>query len=273
MQRYKAEVEYVGTGYAGMQKQELYPTIQGAIEKALSEFTLGIVDVIDYCGRTDSGVHAFAQVIHFDIPIDSKTERNILLGINFFLRKNGERIALKNVEKVPENFHSRFWCHAREYKYYIYNALHRSPVFEGRMHYVERNIDVQKMQDSANFLLGTHDFSSFRTKGCQASSPIKTIDFIKIKKITQEIIEIHIGARSFLYRMVRNITGALIYSGIGKFEPEFIKEILEKKDISFLPYTAPACGLYFFKAHYKIYKKNNDENQESPMKSKEILQN
>ncbi len=250
MQRYKAVIEYVGKGYAGMQRQENVKTIQSVIEMALSQFTNGKSTTIDYCGRTDGGVHAFGQVIHFDVD-ENLPEMKVLMGINFFLYQNSEAVALKSVEKVTQTFHSRFSCIGREYKYYIYNGFIRSPIFEGKMHHVPNVMNIEKMQKASEILVGTHDFSSFRSKSCQALSPIKTVDFIKINKITQDIIEIHISARSFLYHMVRNITGALIYTGIGRIEVDFMREILEKKDITMLPFTAPACGLYFFIAHYQ----------------------
>lgn len=249
MQKYKGIVEYVGTNYCGMQRQESLATIQGAIEKALTQFTNGKSTQIDYCGRTDAGVHAFGQVIHFEVE-SLLSEEKVLLGINFFLNKNHEQVALKFVEKVDDTFHSRFSCVGREYKYYIYNSRIKSPIFEGKMHHVVPKIDILKMRESAKYLLGEHNFTSFRGKNCQALSPIRTVEFINITQIQEDIIEIHVGARSFLYRMVRNITGALIYAGIGKIQPEFVGEILEKKDRSALPYTAPACGLYFFKAKY-----------------------
>lgn len=232
-----------------MQRQENLATIQSAIEKALTQFTNGKSTQIDYCGRTDAGVHAFGQVIHFDVE-NLLEEEKVLLGINFFLNKNHEQVALKFVEKVESSFHSRFSCVGREYKYYIYNSRIKSPIFRGKMHHIVQKIDILKMRESAKCLIGEHDFTSFRGKNCQALSPIRTLEFITITQIQEETIEIHVGARSFLYRMVRNITGALIYAGIGKIQPEFVREILEKKDRSALPYTAPACGLYFFKAKY-----------------------
>ncbi len=232
-----------------MQRQETLATVQSAIEKALTQFTNGKSTQIDYCGRTDAGVHAFGQVIHFDVE-NLLEEEKVLLGINFFLNKNREQVALKAVEKVESSFHSRFSCVGREYKYYIYNSRIKSPVFEGKMHHVVPKIDISKMRESAKCLIGEHDFTSFRGKNCQALSPIRTLEFINITQIQEDIVEIHVGARSFLYRMVRNITGALIYAGIGKIQPESVREILEKKDRSALPYTAPACGLYFFKAKY-----------------------
>lgn len=249
MQKYKGVVEYVGTQYCGMQRQENLATVQGAIEKALAQFTNGKANHIDYCGRTDAGVHAFAQTIHFEVE-NSLSEEKVLLGINFFLNKNHEQVALKSVEKVDNAFHSRFSCIGREYKYYIYNSRIKSPVFDGKMHHVVPKLDISKMRESAKYLIGEHDFTSFRGKNCQALSPIRTLEFINITQIQEDVIEIHVGARSFLYRMVRNITGALIYAGTGKIQPEFVGEILEKKDRNALPYTAPACGLYFFKAKY-----------------------
>ena len=249
MQRYKGVIEYCGTNYAGMQRQDGLRTIQGAIENALQKFTGGVIKEIDYCGRTDAGVHAFEQVIHFDISA-TRNEDQILKGINFFLNVKNEEVVLKKLEKVGNNFHARFSCKGREYKYYIYNSPTKSPIFTGRMHHVPQKLDVSKMQKAIELLIGEHDFSSFRGKDCQALSPIKTVDFIKITQISQEILEIHVGAKSFLYRMVRNITGLLISIGMGKLELEDVQEIFEKRDISALPYTAPACGLYFFKAWY-----------------------
>ena len=249
MQKYKGIVEYVGTNYCGMQRQENLATVQSAIEKALTQFTNGKSTQIDYCGRTDAGVHAFGQVIHFEVE-NSLSKEKVLLGINFFLNKNREQVALKAVEKVHSSFHSRFSCVGREYKYYIYNSQIKSPIFEGKMHHVVPKIDILKMQESAQCLIGEHDFTSFRGKNCQALSPIRTLEFINTTQIQEDIIEIHVGARSFLYRMIRNITGALIYAGIGKIQPEFVREILAKRDRAVLPYTAPACGLYFFKAKY-----------------------
>ncbi len=249
MQRYKGIIEYCGTNYFGMQRQDGLKTIQGVIENALEKFTGGVVKEIDYCGRTDAGVHAFEQVIHFDVPT-TRNDDQILKGINFFLNIANEEVVLKKLEKVENNFHARFSCKGREYKYYIYNSPTKSPIFVGRMHHVSQKLDVSKMQKAAKLLVGEHDFSSFRGKDCQALSPIKTVDFIKITQISQEILEIHVGAKSFLYRMVRNITGLLISIGTGKLGIEDIEYIFEKKDISVLPYTAPACGLYFFKAWY-----------------------
>jgi len=249
MQRYKGIIEYCGTNYFGMQRQDGLKTVQEAMESALEKFTGGMVKEIDYCGRTDAGVHAFGQVIHFNIPT-TRNDDQILKGINFFLNVRKEEVVLKKLEKVDNNFHARFSCKGREYKYYIYNSPTKSPIFTGRMHHVPQKLDVSQMLKVTELLIGEHNFSSFRGKSCQALSPIKTIDFINIIQISQEILEIHVGAKSFLYRMVRNITGLLISIGTGKLELEDIKPIFEKKDISALPYTAPACGLYFFKAWY-----------------------
>lgn len=248
MQKFKAEVEYCGTSYSGMQKQIGILTVQGAIETALEKFTGGQVKSIDFCGRTDAGVHAFAQVVHFEVQ--NRTEEQILKGLNYFLQIAKEKIAIKAIQKVDDNFHSRFSCIGREYKYFIYNNPVKSPVFEGKMHHVSQKLNVAKMQQAVDFILTQNDFSSFRGNACQALSPIKTIDFIEIKQISEEIIEIHIGAKSFLYKMVRNITGLLILIGTEKTAIEEITQIFDAKTIDALPYTSPPHGLYFWKAKY-----------------------
>ncbi|MFT4967058.1 MAG: tRNA pseudouridine38-40 synthase [Candidatus Deianiraeaceae bacterium] len=248
MQKYKGIIEYDGSKYFGMQKQIGRPTIQNAIENALSKFTGEVSKTIDYCGRTDAGVHAFGQVIHFEAP--QKPIEQVLKGINYFLNTQNEEISIKHIAEVTLNFHSRFSCIGREYKYYIYNHPVRSPIFNKKMHHISQNINIASMNKTKQFLIGKHDFSSFRGKACQALSPIKTVDFINISQPLENIIEIHIGAKSFLYKMVRNITGALIYAGINRIKPEEIPNILAQKDINALPYTAPAHGLYFCKALY-----------------------
>ena len=246
MQRYKGIIEYYGANYSGMQKQEGLQTVQGVLEDALQKFTAGETKVIDYCGRTDAGVHAFGQVIHFDIL--NRNENQILKGLNYFLVNSG--VIIKSIEKVDAAFHSRFSCKGREYKYYIYNSQFKSPIMEGRTHHVSHKLNIELMQQATRLLTGEHNFSSLRGKHCQALSPIKTVDFINIKRITGEIIEIHIGAKSFLYKMVRNITGLLISIGCEKLHISDIQRILEAQNISALPYTAPACGLYFWRAVY-----------------------
>lgn len=249
MQRYKSTIEYCGSNYFGMQKQHGLRTIQGSVENAISQFTGGKTTEIDYCGRTDAGVHAFEQVIHFDLEKPMNTTQ-ICCGINFYLQKNGEDITVKNCTEVDEKFHSRFSCKGREYRYYIYNGEFSSPVFKERMHHEPRKLDLKKMQEIANLLIGEHDFSSLRGKQCQALSPIKTVDFINISSVFGSVIEIHVGAKSFLYKMVRNITGLLILAGQGKIAKKDAEEIMEARDITKLLYTAPARGLYFWKANY-----------------------
>jgi tRNA pseudouridine38-40 synthase len=254
MPRYKAQIEYCGSNYFGMQKQENLPTIQASLELAISQFTNGKTTEIDYCGRTDAGVHAFSQVIHFNLaettPEKLMPEMQICQGINFYLKKNKDFIAVKSCNEVDENFHSRFSCKSREYKYYIYNNPFPSPIFKANMHHETRPLNIEKMQEIANMLIGTHDFSSFRGKRCEAKSPIKTLHFLNISTIAPNIIEIHVCAQSFLYKMVRNITGLLIAAGKGKVDEKSAIEIIEARDISKLPYSAPAHGLYFWNANY-----------------------
>jgi tRNA pseudouridine38-40 synthase len=248
MFRYKLIVEYCGTKYHGMQKQTSLPTIQNEVEKALQKYCGQ--DKISYCGRTDVGVHAIGQVAHFDTTHD-RSNISVVRGINFYLNNN--QISILNAEKVDINFHSRF---STKKRYYIYKILNRNSklTFMQDTHlHCYHKINIEAMQQGANYLVGQHDFTSFRGSGCTAISPIKTIDFIKISKISHingdEII-IEICAKSFLYNMVRNIVGSLLEVGIEKKQPEWIQNILISKNRLLAAKTAPAHGLYFYKAEY-----------------------
>lgn len=246
MQRYKAIIEYCGTNYYGMQRQSNLPTIQGKIEQALSLF-MNKQSFIDFCGRTDAGVHAKGQVIHFDLE-QERREYNIMQGINFYLRN--EEIAILNVEKVPSDFHARFSATSRTYIYKILNRRVHSPLLLNKVMHIVADLNINAMQEAANHLIGKKtDFSAFRSSECSAENPIRTIDSIKITKIHDEI-DIEIRAKSFLHNMVRIIVGTLINVGKNKYKAGYINTILDSKNRTLSGQTAAACGLYFIKAEY-----------------------
>jgi tRNA pseudouridine38-40 synthase len=245
--RYKITVEYDGTNYCGFQRQKepgLYSITQ-AIEAAI--FKLSQEEVrITGSGRTDSGVHALGQVIHFDL-VKNFEPNKIVMGLNNYLREEG--VVVLECEIVDENFHARMSAKMRHYTYIIVNRPATLTLDKNRAHHVKRKLDIEKMQSAANFLLGQHDFSSFRDAECQASSPIRSIAKINISKSDEKIF-INFSAKSFLHHMVRNIVGTLIWIGSGKIAVDDMKKILEAKNRSKSGPNAPACGLYFLKTDY-----------------------
>lgn len=246
MPRYKCTIEYCGTKFSGWQKQQEHvSTVQQAIEEAITKLT-NENPRLHVSGRTDAGVHAFAQVAHFDIikKIDTETVKSAL---NFHIRPH--EISIIEVQKTDEKFHARFSAKKRYYVYKIINRRSPLAIDNKRAWHVSVVLDVDAMQKAANFMLGEHDFTSFRDSQCQAKSPIKTIDEIRIEQ-NGELIEIHVSAQSFLHHMVRNIVGTLKYVGDGKWQPEYVKEIIAQKNRCAAGPTAPAHGLYFVKVDY-----------------------
>lgn len=244
MYRYKIIVEYDGTKFFGWQKQLDVDSIQNHIENAIEKFSGEKVFVYS-AGRTDSGVHAKGQVAHFDL-VKMKEKYIIIRALNHFLRPY---IAVLDCEQVTDEFHARFSAKSRTYEYILLNKNTYSPLMVNRAWHVREKLSIELMQKAANFLLGTHDFTSFRTVICQAKSPIKTIDLLNIQK-NEENIVISIKAKSFLHHMVRNIVGTLKYVGNQKWPPEMIVEIINSKDRSKAGPTAPPYGLYLTKVDY-----------------------
>ena len=249
MPRYKLTIEYNGTNFIGWQKQKKGFSIQGTIEKAAKNFLQSEVDLI-VAGRTDAGVHADAQVAHLDIFKKLKI-KNILFGLNFYLSKEkfGEDISIKKVNKVDANFNARFGAKKKTYKYKIYNYESRSPMHAYNTWWVSQKLNIVDMKKACKYLLGNNDFSSFRSSGCQALSPIKTLDKIAIIK-KKNIITLTFTARSFLYNQVRIMTGTLKDVGSGLTDPIALKRILQKKKRSSSGVTAPSKGLTLYKVYY-----------------------
>lgn len=199
-------------------------------------------------GRTDTGVHALGQAAHFDLDTEI-SEYKLKEAINAHLRKLKANVSILDVEKVNDEFHARFDAKRRSYLYRILNRRAPSPLNKNRVWHVNQALDVEKMKEGAKYLIGRHDFTSFRATACQAKSPIKTLERIEISQKGNEI-EFYVEGISFLHHQVRNIVGTLKEVGDGTLTPEDIKKILEAKDRTQAGITAPACGLYFNQIWY-----------------------
>ena len=247
MMRYKIVIEYDGTNLVGWQKQLDGQSVQGFLERAVYAFCQEDTEVHG-AGRTDAGVHALAQVAHFDLE-KNVDEFTLCEAMNAHLRKMDAPICILAAEKVNDEFHARYSAKGRSYIYRITNR--RAPLIldKNRSWAVGVPLDIEKMRIGAKFLIGNHDFTSFRAAKCQATSPIKTIDVVEIHR-EGDNINFLVEARSFLHHQVRNIVGTLEMVGDGRLKPEDIKTILEAKNRSSAGATAPACGLYLNKIVY-----------------------
>lgn len=243
MTRYKLILEYDGTNLIGWQENRQGPSVQSIIKDAIEKFCSARPDVVG-AGRTDAGVHAVAMTAHVDIDGDHSAE-TVMRALNFYLANNP--VSVLGCEIVPDEFHARFDCVARHYKYIVLNRGAAPVLQKNRVYWVPRKLDIDAMRAAAKKLIGNHDFTSFRASECQAKSPIKTLDKIDITQNGDEII-FEFSARSFLHHMVRNIVGTLIEIGLGK--PYDIDAILAAKNRAFAGPTAPASGLYFIGADY-----------------------
>jgi len=231
-------VEYDGNGFNGWQSQPDGNTVQDRIQKALSQIACEPVSVIA-AGRTDSGVHALEQVIHFE----TNTVRPLnawVRGVNALLPHS---IAILWAHIVPEEFHARFSAHARSYRYELINRPVRSAVHHGKVGWFHAQLDVAAMQEAAVFLLGEHDFTSFRAAECQAKTPVKNLAQLDIHQ-QGDLIVFNLSAQAFLHHMVRNIVGCLVYVGKGKYPPEWIQQLLEGRERRLAAPTFAPDGLY-----------------------------
>ena len=248
MNNYKLTIQYDGTRYSGWQKQgNTADTIQGKIETVLQKWLKEDIE-IHGSGRTDAGVHALGQVAHFDLET-SMDLFHLREAFNARLRILGAPVSVIEVEEASPDFHARFSDVGRGYVYRILNRRAPTVLLTNRVWTVGYPLDVEKMREGAKYLLGHHDFTSFRGAGCQALSPLKTLDRLDITTNGDEI-DFVVEARSFLYHQVRNMVGTLKSVGDGKFSPQDVKFILEKKDRACAGATAPACGLYLSKVMY-----------------------
>ena len=248
MPRYKLTIEYDGTPFCGWQRQEDQPSVQEVVERACAKLAgLGDTLLTVYCsGRTDTGVHAYGQVVHVDFP-SPRDPYNIIQGLNVLMLPHP--VAVVEAEEVDEEFHARFGSKQRHYEYRIIN---RSPILaidRERAWHVHTPLDIDLMNQGAQHLIGHHDFTSFRASECQGKSPEKTLDELSIVR-EGELIRVTAKSRSFLHHQVRNMVGTLMYVGNGKWQPDDVKTALEARDRRKAGITAPAHGLYFMGVKY-----------------------
>lgn len=244
MSRWAAGVEYIGTAYGGWQAQKRVNSVQGVVEEALAKVANHPLRVT-CSGRTDAGVHAFQQVIHFDTE-SVRSPYAWLLGTNTNLPHD---VSLRWVQPVADHFSARFSSLARHYRYVIHTHSARSALLFNRVGWWPQHLDAEAMHEAAQVLVGEHDFSAFRDSQCQAHSPVRTIRHIKIQR-QGEFITIDICANAFLHHMVRNITGTLGHVGLGKQPVAWVAEVLEGRDRTKAAVNAPPGGLYFVGPEY-----------------------
>ena len=246
MFRYQLLIEYVGTNFKGWQIQKRGSTIQGLIQKKLTKL-LNEEIILNGSGRTDKGVHAIEQSAHFDCNFEIVDLKKFLKSINHFL--NNKDIAIIKIKKRSNKFHSRFSAKKRVYKYIIFNQI-SSPVIEKkRGWHVRKPLDLELIKKGAKILLGTNDFSTFRASSCNAKSPVKTINSIKIKSIKNRI-ELEFKSQSFLQQQVRSMVGCLKYLGEKKWDLKTFDKVFKSKKRTLCAPPAPPDGLFLAKVIY-----------------------
>jgi tRNA pseudouridine38-40 synthase len=242
--RIAACIEYNGAVYCGWQRLGHAPSVQEEVEKALSSIANEAIETT-CAGRTDSGVHATSQIIHFDTQAE-RENRGWLFGTN---TKLPDDIAVRWAKPVDDQFHARFSALHRRYRYVILNRLARPGLLNKRVAWVYPTLDEQKMHQAAQALLGEQDFSSFRAAGCQAKHAMRNIQAVNVSR-SGDYVYVDIQANAFLYHMVRNIVGSLLLIGRGEKEVQWIAELLSQQDRTQAGATAPAGGLYFVHVEY-----------------------
>ena len=242
--RYAIGIEYEGTAYSGWQALDHIASVQAEVERALGQVADSRVQVV-CAGRTDAGVHALAQVAHFDTEA-VRPPRGWVLGANSHLPPD---IALLWATAVPEDFHARFSATARRYRYLIFDRRTRSALWSHRTTFSSLPLDAAAMHDAGQRLVGTHDFTSFRAAECQAKTAIRTVEWLRVRRDGALVI-LEVQANAFLHHMVRNFVGTLLPVGRGERGAEWVSEVLEARDRRVAGITAPPQGLYFAGVRY-----------------------
>jgi len=245
MQRYKLKIEYDGTSFVGWQFQKNGLSVQEVLQRAIFNFSKEKV-IVSGAGRTDSGVHALGQVAHFDLK--KKIENKKLLpGLNQNI--GNKPITILKINKIGKKFHSRFDAKKRTYQYLIINRPSPLALQKNKAWHIRKSLDLKLMQKGAKLLLGTHDFSTFRSSSCEAKSPVKTLDAILIKK-NKDKITLKFTSKSFLQQQVRSMVGCIKYLGERKWSIDEFKKSFKSKNRSKCAPPAPSCGLYLSKILY-----------------------
>jgi tRNA pseudouridine38-40 synthase len=243
-------LEYDGAAFHGWQSQPGGNTVQDTVEEALAAIAGEAVAVV-CAGRTDAGVHALTQVVHFDTsPV--RPAQAWVRGTNSHLPGS---VAVRWAQEVPEQFHARFSAVARRYRYVLYNSPVRPALETGRVGWFHLPLDADAMAEGARCLLGDHDFSAFRAAQCQARTPVKTLHEAAVRRQGDYVV-FEFRANAFLHHMVRNIVGALVYVGKGKHPPAWIAELLRGRDRRLAAPTFAPAGLYLsgveYAAHWRL---------------------
>tara|TARA_B100000586_G_scaffold260438_1_gene226729 strand:- start:192 stop:932 length:741 start_codon:yes stop_codon:yes gene_type:complete len=246
MFRYQIKIEYDGTNFVGWQYQKNGKSVQGVLQKILLQFLKKKIIVVG-SGRTDSGVHAIEQSAHIDLEKKIFEKKKFLQSLNFYLRNYP--IAITDIKEKDQNFHARHSAKKRTYKYLIINRMSPPVLKKNRAWHIRKKLDVKVMKKGSKMLLGTHDFSTFRTSSCQAKSPVKTMEKISIKK-SKDKITLKFVSRSFLQQQVRSMVGCIKYLGEGKWSVDNFKKSFKSKKRSNCAPPAPACGLYLERIKY-----------------------
>ncbi|MFQ6158627.1 tRNA pseudouridine(38-40) synthase TruA [Sinorhizobium meliloti] len=247
MPRYRLTVEYDGSDYVGWQRQDNGPSIQGAIEKAVLSLTRETVSIRG-AGRTDSGVHARGQVAHLDLTREWKSY-TLQNALNAHLALAGERVSILDVAEAPGDFDARFSAIRRHYLYRIVSRRSPLALEARRAWWVPKPLDHDAMHEAAQRLVGHHDFTTFRSAHCQATSPLRTLDRLDVTRVG-ELIEIRATAQSFLHNQIRSFAGSLKLVGEGKWTPDDLQTALEARDRKACGPVAPPDGLYFMRVDY-----------------------
>jgi tRNA pseudouridine38-40 synthase len=243
--RWRLTIEYDGGPFMGWQRQEHGPSVQQALEEALRRMTGEEAQFIA-AGRTDAGVHALAMSAHADV-MKSLTPHRLREGLNALVRP--QPISVLEVEEVADDWHARFSCVGRRYLYRILDRRAPAALDAGRVWHIAVPLNVEAMRDAAAYLIGRHDFTTFRSAHCQSDSPVKTLDALEISRAGEEI-HVTAAARSFLHHQVRSMVGCLAMVGRGQWMPEDMRKALEARDRSALGFNAPPHGLYFVETVY-----------------------
>ncbi|MDP2025651.1 tRNA pseudouridine(38-40) synthase TruA [Sulfuriferula sp.] len=244
MVRIALGIEYDGSRFCGWQTQTAVCGVQDALQRALAVIAGHPVEVVA-AGRTDAGVHATLQVVHFD-TVAQRPDSAWVRGVNSFLP---DSVVVLWAQPVNAGFHARFSAQTRSYRYLLLNHPVRPAIAAGRIGWFHAPLALAPMQAAAQLLVGTHDFSAFRAAECQAKSPIRTLHSLSVKQ-TGHRFSFDLSANAFLHHMVRNIVGALVYVGKGKYSPEWVGELLAQRDRSRAAPTFAADGLYLNAVRY-----------------------